>query len=369
MRRAAGRPIGSCLKALVFVGLLVSALCGAFEHARSASFYLDSLGGDDRNNGRSPETAWASFRRLTSIRLLPGDTVFLRAGSFWRDEMRLSLRGAPGQPIAVQPYGDGAPPAISGANPVPSNRWEPQSDGIFRVDIGRIARPDTVYLDGQPLREARWPRDGYRVTTAAGTVGSLVDTSLAAALPPSGLDEANVAVRTRDWELSIATVRDFDPVTGTLRTKQRLQSATEKGYGYYLSGAAWMLNAPGEWAYDGKQYLYLRTTFADPPSSHIIEVPTRPFGVDLSGSEHAIVQGIRVCHVRVAAVHATAVTDVAVHGVTSEGGRFVFLVSSRAGSVLLADNRVENPSSTGISGHGGGFRISNNVVVWTLPRH
>ena len=92
-------------------------LIGINEPTGDQVYYVDSANGDDNNDGLSPETAWKSLTKASSIRqLTEGGSILLKAGSVWNGE-QLSVRNAVGteeNPIVIGSYGEGARPIING---------------------------------------------------------------------------------------------------------------------------------------------------------------------------------------------------------------------------------------------------------------
>ncbi len=79
--------------------------------ASATEYFLDSAGGDDANDGKSPETAWRSLERLDASALEPGDVVRFRRDRVWRGTLR-PKSGSEGKPVVYSDYGDGAKPRI-----------------------------------------------------------------------------------------------------------------------------------------------------------------------------------------------------------------------------------------------------------------
>lgn len=79
--------------------------------ALATEYFLDSAGGDDANDGKSPETAWRSLARLDKAALEPGDVVRFRRDRVWRGTLR-AKSGSEGKPVVYSDYGDGAKPRI-----------------------------------------------------------------------------------------------------------------------------------------------------------------------------------------------------------------------------------------------------------------
>jgi hypothetical protein len=77
-------------------------------------YYLDSVGGNDENNGTSPSTAWQSLDRVYRVSFAPGDQILLKAGGVWSGQLWPKGSGAEANPIIVDTYGTGPRPTING---------------------------------------------------------------------------------------------------------------------------------------------------------------------------------------------------------------------------------------------------------------
>ena len=92
-------------------------LISIHEPTGDVTYYVDAENGDDSNDGTSPETAWKTLAKASSIRQLKeGGSILLKAGSVWNGE-QLTVRNAQGteaNPVVIGSYGDGAKPVING---------------------------------------------------------------------------------------------------------------------------------------------------------------------------------------------------------------------------------------------------------------
>lgn len=70
----------------------------------SSTYYVDKITGSDANDGRSELTAWETLDKIESTSLQPGDSVLLRSGSVWSDELTLSQSGTEDNPIVIDYY-------------------------------------------------------------------------------------------------------------------------------------------------------------------------------------------------------------------------------------------------------------------------
>ena len=129
-----------------YFAFLVCALAavqfGIPAQAAANSYYIDNSGSDS-NSGRSPSSPWKTLSRINSTALGPGDVVYLKRGSLWRETLVVNGSGAPGAPITITAYGVGAPPTISGANVI--RGWAPYSNSVYAAPLSE--KPSNVYLD------------------------------------------------------------------------------------------------------------------------------------------------------------------------------------------------------------------------------
>ena len=132
--------------------LCLAALLPATPQA--ATWHVDALEGNDSASGQAPEAAWRSLHRLEQQSLSPGDSVLLRRGSVWREELELTTSGLPGAPVVYEAYGTGPAPTIHGADPVQD--WT-------RLDSARCTAPLASLPEQVFFGEVR----GQKVASAA----------------------------------------------------------------------------------------------------------------------------------------------------------------------------------------------------------
>ena len=119
-----------------------------------ATYYIDSLSGDNMNDGKS---ALAPKENINGINISPGDTVLFRRGSEYRN-ICLFFSGTPEKPITFSTYGDGAAPKFYGSkNAGEKYLWEETSPNIWKYklplssDVGNV-----VYDFGEECGELVW---------------------------------------------------------------------------------------------------------------------------------------------------------------------------------------------------------------------
>lgn len=120
------------------------------------SYYLDSVHGDDRNDGRSAEFPWKTLSRLRHVPLAPGTQVLLKRGLVWREQLEVNSSGTAGAPIVFGAYGKGENPAVSGADVV--SDWVLHGTKIYRKTFPRSTWPylSNVAEDQKILSLVAW---------------------------------------------------------------------------------------------------------------------------------------------------------------------------------------------------------------------
>ena len=153
----------------MFRGLLFGAMLMISSPMASAkTYHVDSVNGNDSNDGTSPSTAWKSIAKVNASKFAPGDSILFRRGDTWREMLSLSTSGAQGTPIVIDSYSDGALPVISGADLVPASSWTACgncSPHVWQSSVN--VQPNVAIFDGvkgdqkSSKDELRSPRDWF----------------------------------------------------------------------------------------------------------------------------------------------------------------------------------------------------------------
>lgn len=78
--------------------------------------YISSSMGSDLNTGVDKSNPWKSLGKVSSLLLLPGDSVLFRSGDMFTGQLRVNSSGDGDLPVYFGKYGDGNDPMIDGAN-------------------------------------------------------------------------------------------------------------------------------------------------------------------------------------------------------------------------------------------------------------
>lgn len=102
------------------------------------TYYVSSRTGNDANDGKSREHAFATLSAVNSLTLRPGDNVLLETGSVFAGQyLRITNSGTKDAPIVIGSYGEGDLPRI-----------DAEGNGIWYQDYGQpLDSPTHVYRD------------------------------------------------------------------------------------------------------------------------------------------------------------------------------------------------------------------------------
>jgi PKD repeat protein len=123
-------------------------------------YYVDATGGDDLNDGLSPETAWKTVAKVNAQSFSPGDFILFKRGEIWAETpLLIHESGSSGNPITFSAYGSGAKPIISLRGPRPGwnnpGNWIDNGGNVWYMscgaDLRRLWLDGTEYLRSQTL--------------------------------------------------------------------------------------------------------------------------------------------------------------------------------------------------------------------------
>lgn len=141
--------------------------------------YYVSNSGNDKNDGKSPKTAWATLKKVSSANLRKGDAVFFERGGQWYAESGKEIENDVllcRNYVTYSAYGEGPKPVLNGSKPdmADPSHWKLSSETAEGGKIWRFAWPvhnagGLFFNDGKAIGRVRMPDwDGKRFINAAG---------------------------------------------------------------------------------------------------------------------------------------------------------------------------------------------------------
>jgi hypothetical protein len=224
-----------------------------------------------------------------------GDTVEIEAGTY-RESIHPAHSG-----VTFTNYNNQTV-TITGTDQVTG--WSNNGGAVYKAsmpwDLGEGS--NQVFVDGQPVNEARWPNSSpdllhpAEATVGGYSNGALYDPSITQG---NGFwAGATITITPGDgWVSYTGIVNNSGP--GWLQVSLPATGISQvetpvAGNSYFLSGKFQALDAPGEWYRDASGTLCLWDPASDNPAGHDIEVKHRQYGFDLSGVSNTTVQGINL---------------------------------------------------------------------------
>jgi parallel beta-helix repeat protein len=242
------------------------------------------------------------------------------------------------------------PPTIDGSIELPAAGWQRGSLGTWRQTLP--AAPLQLFSGADPWLPAHHPNraasgpsfltiasdgnvtmsNGLEVSTRL-TVGADLALPAAATLGPG----TRVRVRTA------AFVIDDLPVAGvdgrTLNLAAPSTYPLKAGWGYLLTGQAWMVDSPGEWFHDAASGQLTVQAHGDAGTVRLpANATVLTTGIDLQDRQHVVVDGLDIVKVGTGALlrgarqvqlRNTRIADVADRGIDAAASHAVVLQSNR----------------------------------------
>ncbi|OJU16764.1 MAG: hypothetical protein BGN88_02070 [Clostridiales bacterium 43-6] len=147
--------IVKAVSVLMNVILLLTLFSVSFSFTASAAnitYYVDSISGNDSNNGTSVETPWKTLTKVNATTFVAGDSILFKRGCSWTGTLYPKGSGNSTARITLDAYGTGNLPIINGNGKVYSS-----SDPI----------DSALYFRSQSY----WTIQNLEITNKASTVG------------------------------------------------------------------------------------------------------------------------------------------------------------------------------------------------------
>ncbi len=284
----------------------------------AATYYIDSKIGNDIYTGTSPVTAptsvgpWRTLEKANKTNFVPGDIIRLACGSVWNETLKINSSGTLTQPITINanPLGCANPPLIDGSFIISPTSWVKYSGNIYRTTVS-AGEPQQLTASSGPLSVAHFPNKGYDIaqpdsvylhaaadSDVTPVAGRNVSTSIVTGpdfkLPAGATINAETRLRIRLY----SWIMDEMMVSGFSGSRLFLAAPTtyplKAGWGYYLFGQLWMLDSPGEWAYDkASQIVYVWMPDSKAPSVPV-SAAYLPVGINIESKSYVHIDGVSI---------------------------------------------------------------------------
>lgn len=134
--------------------LLLTVCCLAASASFATDYYVDATSGSDAADGKTPETAWQTLKRVNAAdELVAGDVVRFKCGEVFRGSLK-PHSGEKGNPITYTSYGEGLKPSFwRSVSLAEESDWIDMGNGRWAT------RPTTVKEVGDGgdfLKSGKW---------------------------------------------------------------------------------------------------------------------------------------------------------------------------------------------------------------------
>ncbi len=111
------------------------------------NYYINSISGNDSQDGRSEKKAWKSISKVNSHDFLPGDTICFKRGCIWRETLKIPSSGNNFLNLVFSNYGSGPKPKILGS--VQVNAWMLQGLNVWKSSVAVLKDPYSGYFQSE----------------------------------------------------------------------------------------------------------------------------------------------------------------------------------------------------------------------------
>jgi len=132
--------------------VILAVFAMAVSQLQAVTYYVDSIDGNDANNGTDANTPWKTLAKVNTKTFVAGDRLLFKAGGSWTGTTQLHPlgSGASGNPIVIDMYGTGAKPIINSGNAVGLNTGTVWLDNQSYWEINNLEiTTDYNALDGE----------------------------------------------------------------------------------------------------------------------------------------------------------------------------------------------------------------------------
>ena len=130
----------------IFLSFFSFLLVISVQVSNGTTYYVNATDGNDSNDGKSRAKAWRTLANVNNYPFQPGDSVLLKRGEEWREQLIPSSNGSRKNPITFGAYAQGAAPIINGCDLVTG--WTRYSTNIWKARFIRPEGPTQVFFNG-----------------------------------------------------------------------------------------------------------------------------------------------------------------------------------------------------------------------------
>jgi len=129
-------------QSVAWLALVLGAVI-AVARADGTTYYV-SQGGSDDNDGRSPGAPWRTLAKVNASAIQPGDSVLLRRGDSWREQL-IPHSGSEDGYVAYGAYGEGDKPVLLGSVELNGpDDWVQVTDGVWSTREPAVIGPEVL---------------------------------------------------------------------------------------------------------------------------------------------------------------------------------------------------------------------------------
>jgi len=266
---------------LVFFPLTLTVSLCIGSTCWSAIYYVDATNGDDINDALSPSAAWKTITKVNNSTFNPGDSVLLKRGEVWKEQLMVPSSGSSNNPVIFGAYGNGDKPIIGGTSTA-GHGWTHLGNDVYSIALH--VRPYMVLFDANIKPEIFTLQFASLITSPS--VGSVLFqqnpfTVLVVTSTSASNNRVFGHISGGQWDTTTPVIDlDHTMVTNPV-------FAAPMALAYNPAG----VTRHGEWCWENGVFYINSTTH---PDNSNIEVGARNFGIDTNKQDYLVIKDLEV---------------------------------------------------------------------------
>jgi parallel beta-helix repeat protein len=347
------------MRKTIIVGILL--LCAAKIDA--GNYYISSSSGNDTNDGKTPQTAWQSIKKLNGSMslLLPGDSVLFQCNDTFWGQIIVSKSGIADKNIYLGSYGSGKKPTISGKTTV--SDWTQTSTNIWQATCPDCKGSVTnFFINEVPQQIGRWPNvtdpnKGFRTYNSHSGKNQITDKTLSEDINWTG---AEAVVRRSRWILDRLTIKSQSK--GTLEFTTSVGYEFLDGFGYFIQNDPRTLDLQGEWYFNPAKKQFTIFSKTD-PNTFVTKSTNCDNLINLDAVKYITIENLHFEGAGIVAININKSNNITIRNNDLTSSGIYALKADGSNFITVENNLVNRTNNNGLemlySNH---LTIRNNII-------
>lgn len=338
---------------------------------KAKTYFVDNTLGMDTYNGLSADIntsinqgPWKTIQKVNSLacgsgegQLNSGDNIYFKKGEVWREQLIIPCSGSVENSISFGAYGTGENPIIDGSMVI--TNWSKYNDNIYVADVDYPV--ERIFVDNNSTTISHYPNQDYEIITSDSTDHRSISSS-SFNPPESDLVGAGLSIKIYPWTIEDKIIASYDSTNRIIGLTDATINPISANYGFFITNKLWMIDMPGEWAYDPvNKKVYMRFEVNLNPTDHVITTST-PWstGIKANNKNYFMVRDIDIRNTGLDAIEFDSVKNVVLQGLKiTLAGRYGIHIYGESDFLDINHNLLHKTKNTAIKL----YQLASSAVI------